>query len=217
MIKKVILTFFILSCFIFWSCKPKKYENTTNRPSHILKRDNGGMGVDHIYFTPNLHIESSSGLQFTDSTIIHESNEEANLITVPIEFDVLFHEMTVTYEVSDLLVPIGGISEHVQKLEMYFRFADSNDEWTDWHSLSNLRGLDDMEMRFLMRYNPARISMFDYSLFEFAQVKIVSVPENQGKMIIKDLRFGVLKQRNVNRSKKKTKTIKRDKFMRNPF
>jgi hypothetical protein len=45
--------------------------------------------------------------------------------------------------------------------------------------------------------------MFDYSLFEFAQVKIVSVPENQGKMIIKDLRFGVLKQRNVNRSKKK--------------
>lgn len=161
------------------------------------------MDVDFVYFKPDLHIESTFGLQFTDSTLIHESNVDATLITNPLEFDILFHYIDVTYEVTDLIVPIGGIGEHLQKLEMYFRLGYSEDEWTEWHSLSDLRGLDDVEMKYISRYNPSKFSMFGNSIFQFVQLKIISKSVNYGKTLLTDLRVGVIYLGDNARSKKK--------------
>jgi hypothetical protein len=194
---------FITLAFLFlYSCEfEKKKVNLT--PNRVAKRDTGEMAVDFVLFNPNTHLESSNGFEFTDSTITHISSEQATLTTLPLDFETVFHFLTIDYEVSDLIVPIGGINDHLQKLEMYFRFCNSENEWTDWHSLSDLRGLDDIEMKFLLRYNPSDLSMFDHTLFEFSQVKIISISENQGKMIAKDLRFGVMNLGTSARSKKK--------------
>ena len=206
-----------LALFVLYSCEfEKKKINLT--PNRVAKRDTGEMAVDRIIFNPNTHIESSNGFVFTDSTITHLSSDDATLMTVSLGFETVFHFLTIDYEVTDLIVPIGGINDHLQKLEMYFRFGNSENDWTDWHSLSELRGLDDIEMRFLVRYNPSRFSMFDGALFEFAQVKIISKSENQGKMIAKDLRIGVMKLAITTRSKKKVlNNLNRDNSCEIPF
>ena len=201
------LIFITFALLFLNSCEfEKKKVNLT--PSRVVKRDTGEMAYDYVPFNPNTHLESSNGFEFTDSTITHTSSNDATLMTVSLGFETVFHFLTIDYEVTDLIVPIGGINDHLQKLEMYFRFGDSENDWTDWHSLSDLRGLDDIEIRFLVRYNPSDLSMFNGALFDFAQIKIISKSENQGKMIAKDLRFGVMNLGPNERSKKSIKGIK---------
>ena len=194
---------FLFFIFILVSCE---FEKTIPKPSpnRVVNRNTGEFDYDHLYFNPNLHIESSNGFDFTDSTISHISQEQATLTTTALQFNTPFHTIHSVYEVTDLIVPIGGIQDHLEKLEMYFRLGTSEDEWTDWHSLSDLRGNDDIEMRFLYRYNPSRFTMFNNTLFDYAQIKLISNSENYGKMIAKELKFSVLKFGSHSRSKKKT-------------
>jgi len=198
----IFITFFLFSC---------EFEKTTpkSNPNRVVNRNTGEFDYDHLYFNPNLHIESSTGFEFTDSTISHISQEPATLITSVLQFNTPFHTIDALYEVTDLIVPIGGTQDHLEKLEIYFRLGTLEDEWTDWHSLSDIRGNDDIEMRFLLRYNPSQFSMFNRALFDFAQIKLVSNSENYGKMIAKDLKFGVLNLGQDSRSKKNFKTIKK--------
>jgi len=196
----------LIIIFILVSCE---FEKTIPKPSpnRVVNRNTGEFAVDRLFFNPNLHIESSTGFDFTDSTISHISQEQATLTTSALQFNTPFHTIHSVYEVTDLIVPIGGIQDHLEKLEIYFRLGTSENEWTDWHSLSDLRGNDDIEMRFLLRYNPSRASMFNNALFDYAQIKLISNSENYGKMIAKGLRFGVMNYGNSNRSKKNVKTM----------
>ncbi len=120
--------------------------------------------------------------------LVHTSAGEVTFISKKIEAPIEFHKVTFGYDINE-----GQYREdHEQLLKIVARYSPDNEHWTPWSDNCYVQGegRGSPETYMVRKYSssPELREQFG-GAFKYYQFKLVSSPENQGKILLKNLKL----------------------------
>jgi len=113
------------------------------------------------------------------SELIHTASGEEIFVSTPIEAPIIFNSIYFGYEFSEPQYR----EDHAERVKFFVRFSEDGVIWTDWTRNVPIVG----EGRGSPEVRAIRSTWPFGKMVRFMQIKIVSAPENEGKIILKNL------------------------------
>jgi len=120
--------------------------------------------------------------------LVHTSAGEVTFISKKIEAPIEFHKVTFGYDINESQYR----EDHEQSLKLFVRYSANNELWSSWsdNCLVQGEGRGSPETYMVRQYSPSPELREQFGgAFKYYQFKLVSSPENQGEILLEELKL----------------------------